>query len=832
MLAIPLDIRTLIIVVLAALALLLTIFAPQTMANLIGEPISLLGRLLGTIADWLQKGAERLVALVKSVFMIGHPVAKESATASTALGPETLTSASNYQATIREHPPAYAGVPSQNRGSLDIRSGPYDQLAPYEPATAPSLTPYPSPYPSQNGGSSSSGYAGAPAQTGDRVYRDPAYDGYGANGTTGTNGSGSSSQAIQPAQPAAPNAVSPHGVYSGVPSGRGTSAVSGSSAPAAADRTEAPTEELHATWVGEVIIAHVLYLVAGVIIVVSDFVFTVLRLQAVLFPDLPISPQLSTLSDLSGALFVSMVFLTGALTLDFLGVLPPPARLFPTMDEQKRRLFLAISLGAFLLNMVVVAVLFFAGQTLISYASTWPLGSLIIATLIGVLQVLVMFLAAWGAIRGLSALLALALGVVGILFELFALLLTWSHEALRTVGEHLVPDLIFGVAGIFRPNPEHAPRPAPTTANVLSVVGYGNTSSDFMAQLSADITQLYSRSSLIAAGAYAEDYHTLDDVRRRLNRLAITNITTSGQEGTPLQTLRDNIIRAYHKRGDVQTTLLWVVDGEKLAECLEVFPDLKRTLGNVNITVVCFLPQHVRDRQPYRELLRLSSPEEQEGNPPVTLTVLIDRRSPLYRAHGDHHHAKVLARGLAGMTLAPIHNAANQSFLTIIQNLNAAGYHFAALAVDSTGLVAARPQRGMLSWWRPEEQGEVIWQDALTKMEDKTQEMVEEGVGSSIMSKPDPRRVPVYVSYLAPLPARSHDYAQFKSAMSKWLANTYNIEALSVVQGSGADLSASKPKERGDRHGQTTILYGIPDTELGPLFSDQEITRDTQLKRV
>ena len=45
--------------------------------------------------------------------------------------------------------------------------------------------------------------------------------------------------------------------------------------------------EIHATWVGEVIIAHVLYLVAGVIIVVSDFVFTVLRLQAVLFPISP-----------------------------------------------------------------------------------------------------------------------------------------------------------------------------------------------------------------------------------------------------------------------------------------------------------------------------------------------------------------------------------------------------------------------------------------------------------------------------------------------------------------------------------------------------------------
>jgi hypothetical protein len=447
-----------------------------------------------------------------------------------------------------------------------------------------------------------------------------------------------------------------------------------------------------------------------------------------------------------------------------------------------------------------------------------------------------MFLAAWGAIRGLSALLALSLGVVGIVFEFLALIFTWVHEALRTVGEHLVPDLIFGFSGIFRPNPEHAPRPAPVTSNVLSVVGYGNASSDFMAQLCADVTQLYTRSSLIAAGAYADDYHTVDEVRRRLNRLAITNnITTSGHDGTPLRTLRDNIVRAYHKRGDVQTTLLWVVDGEKLGECLDVFPDLKRTLGNVNITVVCFMPQAVRDFRPYQELQRLSTPDLQEGNPPVTLTVLIDRRSPLFRAHGDLHHGKVLSRGLAGMTLAPIHHTANQSFLSVIQNLNTAGYHFAALAVDSAGLVAARPQRGFLSWWKPEEQGEVVWQDALAKMEDVTKDMIEKGVGRSvIVPPPDPRLAPVtpvYVSYMAPLPARSHDYTRFKSGMSSWLADKYDIQALSVVQGSGVDLSATKPNERGDRHGQVSILYGIPDTEIGQLFPDQDATHNLQIKR-
>ena len=379
------------------------------------------------------------------------------------------------------------------------------------------------------------------------------------------------------------------------------------SAPVEPAKPEEP--EIHATWVGEVIISHVLYLVAGVIIVVSDFVFTVLRLQAVLFPDLPINPELANLSDLSGALFVSMVFLTGALTLDFLGVLPPPARLFPTMDDKKRRMFLALSLGAFLLNMAVVGILFFAGQTLISYASTWPLGSLIIATLIGVLQVLVMFLAAWGAIRGLSALLALSLGLVGIVFEFLALIFTWIHEALRTVGEHLVPDLIFGVAGDLPPQSGACP-----------ASGAGDLQRALGRWLRQHEQRLHGATLRRCHPAlHALQPHRGGRIRRRLphrGRRAPppeparrhNNITTSGHEGAPLRTLRDNIVRAYHKRGDVQTTLLWVVDGEKLSECLEVFPDLKRTLGRVNITVVCFMPQNVRDRQPYRELLRLSSP--------------------------------------------------------------------------------------------------------------------------------------------------------------------------------------------------------------------------------
>ena len=122
----------------------------------------------------------------------------------------------------------------------------------------------------------------------------------------------------------------------------------------------------------------------------------------------------------------------------------------------------------------------------------------------------------------------------------------------------------------------------------------------------------------------------------------------------------------------------------------------------------------------------------------------------------------------------------------------------------------------------------MLWQDALHRLADLTQGMIEDGAGSTIMGGRILSRVPVYVRYLAPLPGASHDYTQFRSRMSAWLAENYNIEALSVVQGSGVDLSASNPEKRGDRHGQVSILYGIPDADIGRLFSDQE---NTQLKR-
>src|SRR6476659_5240842 len=106
MIPFPLDGRALIVIALMAVGLLLTIFAPRAMANLIGEPFSLVGRLVGTIADWLRGGADKLFAIVKSVFLIGHPVKKTADVSTTSA---SQAPASNYQARVLEHPASNTG---------------------------------------------------------------------------------------------------------------------------------------------------------------------------------------------------------------------------------------------------------------------------------------------------------------------------------------------------------------------------------------------------------------------------------------------------------------------------------------------------------------------------------------------------------------------------------------------------------------------------------------------------------------------------------------------------------------------------------------------------
>jgi hypothetical protein len=553
----------------------------------------------------------------------------------------------------------------------------------------------------------------------------------------------------------------------------------------------------------------------------SDFVFAILRLQAVLFPSLPAPVRdLTFLSLLTGAFFVAIVLLTGALTLDFLNVLPLRARLFPDLDDGKRRLLLAISVLSFVLSILVVGALFFQGQLLTSLADTFPPGAVALATLIGVLQVLVVFLGAWGAIRGLAILLALVGGVVGLILHLAALVLRWVADAFDVIGTSILPDLIYGIAAIFGHRRE---RPARTSAisNVLSIIGYGDRSSSFTALLCEDVVRMYARAGLLATGIIAEEPSVREDVRSRLARLGVNNISPlSNHDAEPLFSLKSRIIRAYQGKGASNQVLLWIVDGEKAGQCTGTLAALKSELPDLSITVLCLLPPGgIRSGEPFTQLRKLATQklvrgETAKGETAISTTIVVDDRSPLYRILGEPSADQLVARSLSGMLLAPLHNPANPSFVTVVRNLNEAGYAFAALSTDSAGIVTKDSPVSTSNARRSTGSGSVSPEIALSRTEEVTRRLLTGASATTVEQSPDSMQSSLYLNFVVPISARSPEFSKYRGLISNWLADEYAIYLYGVVDGEGVDLSESMPTSKGDRYSQVGVLYGISEVEL------------------
>jgi hypothetical protein len=562
-------------------------------------------------------------------------------------------------------------------------------------------------------------------------------------------------------------------------------------------------------WVAETIFVRLLYLATVIVIVVSDFIFAILRLQAVLFPSLPAPTQdLSRLSLLTGALLVSIVLLSGALTLDFFNVLPPPARLFPDLAPSKRNLLLVISVLSFVLSIVVVGALFLEGQLLISLASTSPVGAIALATLIGVLQVLVVFLGAWGAIRGLAILLALLGGIVGIVLHLVALLLRWVGEAFDVIGTSIIPELIYAVAAIFGHRRDRPTRPS-SVSNMLSIVGYGDRSSSFTALLCADVLQMYGRVGLLAAGVYAEEPAVRDTVHQQLSQLGVNNISpVSNTDHNPLNTLRTRVLRAYQRKGESNKLLLWIVDGEQAVRCASTLSELKREMHDLSITVLCLLPPGgVHGANPYPVLEQLATHKESATvEPAVSTTILVDDQSPLYKIYGEPLADRMVARSLAGMLLAPLHNPSNPSFVAVTRSLNQSEFAFSALAADSRGVVTSGSSGGSAS--RRAGSGSVAPEQALARAQMITEELLRNPSTVTFDVRPAADEPSLYLNFVVPISANGPEFVTFRGQISHFLAE-HSIYLYSVTDGDGIDLSEHEPSAKGDRYTQVGILYGV-----------------------
>jgi hypothetical protein len=623
----------------------------------------------------------------------------------------------------------------------------------------------------------------------------------------------------------------------------------GSDSPSQSGVTQQPPqeEETPLTWVAETIFTRLLYLATVIVIVVSDFVFAILRLQAVLFPSLPAPKQdLSSLSLLIGAFFISIVLLTGALTLDFLDVLPEPVRLFPTLSPNRRMLLLAISVLSFVLTLVAVGLLFFQGQVLTSLASTFPAGAIFLATLIGVLQVLVVFLGAWGAIRGLAILLALLGGLIGLVLHIVAVALRWVGDAIDLIGTVVLRNLVLAIAALFGRRTTQVVG-TPSKGSALSIIGFGDRSSSFAALLCEEVAGMYGRGGLLAAGTYSSEPAVQDAAHARLVRVGMNDISPlSAHDAEPLVTLKSHVQAVYARKKAVNKHLLWVVDGERAKESLGYLDRLKRETPDLTITILCLLPpEGVRKSDPRVQISKLFGQRQGQGERMITTTIMVDDRSPLYARYGEPLADKLVARSLSGMLLAPQHNPGNPSFLSVMRGLSDE-HVFAALAVDTAGIDTSTTRRegkrattesgsvsSEVAAYRTEEvAGYLLSGSPVTTVPELPaptpgDSIVEAGVSQKPASKffapgptttvaelPKQGDLGIYVNFIVPIGARSQDFSTYRGLISKWLADKEDLYLYSVVEGSGVTIPDSTT--RYDRYAQVGVLYpyapvGVPE---------------------
>jgi hypothetical protein len=584
----------------------------------------------------------------------------------------------------------------------------------------------------------------------------------------------------------------------------------GAAATAAPPQPPVEEEDLPFSWIAETIFTRLLYLATVVVIVAADYVFAILRLQAVLFPSLqpPIS-DLSTLSLLTGGLLVSIVLLTGSLTLDFLDILPRPVRLFPNLPNRLRVGFLIFSSACLVLSLVVVGALFLQGQLLTSLSETSPVGAVALAAALGILQVLVVFLGAWGAVRGLAIILALLGGLVGIVLHLIAVVVQWLADALDLIGTSIIADVIWGIAAVFgRKRPGERIQRSALQTNVLSVVGYGDRSSTFTAVLVADVLSMYGRSGLIAVGTHAQEPAVRSEVQARFGQLGVNNISPLlANDRDPLGALKTQVLRAYQGKRVTNKMVLWIVDGELAAQCVNTLAEMKRAMSDLSITVLCLLPPGgIRGADPFTQLSKLATERDARGQTAIATTIMVDDRSPMYRILGEPEADKLVARGLSGMLLAPLHNTANPSFVNVVRALNEAGQAFSALAIDSAGIVTTGATAGDN---RVSGSGSVSTELAQERTQQLATRLLTGASSTTVQQGPTATQPALYLNFIVPISARSPEAAEYRGHISNWLADHYSLYVYGVVDGEGIAISNNTTGAPGDRYTQVGVLYGI-----------------------
>jgi hypothetical protein len=379
----------------------------------------------------------------------------------------------------------------------------------------------------------------------------------------------------------------------------------------------------HTAWAFETFVAEVVYLALLMAVGVSDLVFSAERVAVVLFNQPegvnfgPLNGVRDLGAGLAGILFVGIGLLAGMMVFDYFDVLPKPAQLFPHISAGKRRVLLLASLLMLFFTAAAALLLFVLGQTIVrGLNEVFPIAEYVLVGTLGLALVGVVALSGWGAIRGIAAIGTLLLFLVGGVLAVVAYLFHAVANVILSIGRAGKSILTEIYLVFHRQRPRL--RPQPQASSRLTVVGVGQHSSDFTAEVCEDISQLVGPSHLLAAGIYAQNHYAYDRATNRLQRAGIAHqglrlsgprhLSISPTQWSPVEQLAANIESTYAdfdadgQRSPSPRHLVWIVDVERdegnlleqTVRLLRSWQQLRHPpVPGLTATVVCLLPSEL-----------------------------------------------------------------------------------------------------------------------------------------------------------------------------------------------------------------------------------------------
>jgi hypothetical protein len=323
-----------------------------------------------------------------------------------------------------------------------------------------------------------------------------------------------------------------------------------------------------------------------------------------------------------------------------------------------------------------------------------------------------------------------------------------------------------------------------------------------------DVLSMYGRSGLVAVGTHAQEPAVRSEVQARFGQLGVNNISPLlANDSDPLGALKTQVLRAYQGKRVTNKMVLWIVDGELAAQCVNTLAEMKRAMSDLSITVLCLLPPGgIRGADPFTQLSKLATERDARGQTSIATTIMVDDRSPMYRILGEPEADKLVARSLSGMLLAPLHNTANPSFVNVVRALNDAGQAFSALAIDSAGIVTTDV---VASDNRTAGSGSVSTELAQERTQQLATRLLTGSSSTTMQQGPAATQPALYLNFIVPISARSSQAAEYRGHISNWLADHYSLYVYGVVDGEGIAITNNTTGAPGDRYTQVGVLYGL-----------------------